>query len=75
MISAMEEHEFTFSTQKKTFYLAAGPQNGPLLVFIHGWPTIAKTWQHQLTAFALLGFRAVAPDMPGKFDGELADLI
>lgn len=71
IMSTLEEHEFIFGTQKKTFYLAAGPQDGPLLVFIHGWPTIAKTWQHQLKAFALLGFRVVAPDMPGKFDGSL----
>jgi hypothetical protein len=31
-----------------------------------GWPAIAKTWKHQLETFAGLGFRAVAPDMPGR---------
>jgi soluble epoxide hydrolase/lipid-phosphate phosphatase len=48
-----------------TFYLSAGPESGPLLVFIHGWPGIAETWTPQLNAFAALGFRVVAPDMRG----------
>ncbi|KAJ9607704.1 hypothetical protein H2200_007782 [Cladophialophora chaetospira] len=46
-------------------YLAAGPENGPLMIFIHGWPGIAETWKPQITAFAALGFRCIAPDMPG----------
>lgn len=65
----LEEHEFSFDiggTTKKTFYVAAGPQDGPLLIFIHGWPAIGKTWQHQLATFGSLGFRTIAPDMPGK---------
>jgi soluble epoxide hydrolase/lipid-phosphate phosphatase len=59
-----EEHEFT-AEGMRTFFLAAGPEDGPLVIFCHGWPAIAKTWKTQLEAFALLGFRAVAPDMPG----------
>jgi len=50
---------------KQIFYLSAGPSDGPLIFFLHGWPGIALTWQHQLQAFARLGFRVVAPDMPG----------
>lgn len=66
-VTVLEEHEFTHGVggATKTFYLAAGPPNGPLLIFIHGWPAIAKTWKPQLEAFASLGFRVVAPDMPG----------
>ncbi|KAM0715926.1 hypothetical protein Q7P37_008440 [Cladosporium fusiforme] len=60
-----EEHEVTYADEKKIFYLAAGPKDGPLLIFIHGWPAIAKLWKPQLDAFAALGFRVVAPDMPG----------
>jgi soluble epoxide hydrolase / lipid-phosphate phosphatase len=48
-----------------TFYLAAGPSDGPLIVFVHGWPELSISWRHQLPAFAALGFRAVAPDMRG----------
>ncbi|KJX97918.1 hypothetical protein TI39_contig453g00031 [Zymoseptoria brevis] len=61
-----EEHEFTHGEggEKKTFFLAAGPKDGPLIIFIHGWPAIGLTWKHQIETFASLGFRAIAPDMP-----------
>lgn len=65
-MAPFEEHEVTYADDKKIFYLAAGPTNGPLLVFIHGWPAIGKLWKPQLDAFASLGFRVVAPDMPGE---------
>lgn len=47
------------------FHLACGPEAGPLIVFVHGWPELSWSWRHQLPAFAALGFRAVAPDMRG----------
>jgi len=46
-------------------YLAAGPVDGPLLVFVHGWPELSLSWRHQLSSFAGLGFRCLAPDMRG----------
>jgi soluble epoxide hydrolase / lipid-phosphate phosphatase len=61
----ISEHTFTTKEGDKFFYLSAGPQSGPLLIFIHGWPAIAETWKEQLLAFAALGFRAVAPDTRG----------
>jgi len=48
-----------------THYLAAGPADGPLIVFVHGWPELSLSWRHQLPVFGALGFRAVAPDMRG----------
>ncbi len=48
-----------------TFYLAAGPEDGPLVIFVHGWPELSLSWRHQLPVLAALGFRAVAPDMRG----------
>ena len=47
------------------FYLAAGPEDGPLVMLVHGWPELAISWQNQLLALGGLGFRVVAPDMPG----------
>jgi pimeloyl-ACP methyl ester carboxylesterase len=44
--------------------LRAGDQ-GPLVVFCHGFPELALSWRHQLSAVAAAGFRAVAPDMRG----------
>ena len=48
-----------------SFYLAAGPADGPMIVFVHGWPELAISWRHQLPCIAALGFRVVAPDMRG----------
>jgi pimeloyl-ACP methyl ester carboxylesterase len=58
--------EHTVKTERHTtFYLAAGPENGPAIIFIHGWPELSISWRHQLPAFGALGFRAIAPDMRG----------
>ena len=53
------------SARHTTHYLAAGPTDGPLLIFVHGWPELSLSWRHQLPVFAGLGFRAIAPDMRG----------
>src|SRR5215472_3183757 len=58
--------EHTVKTARHTTgYLACGPQDGPLLIFCHGWPELSLSWRHQLPVFAALGFRCVAPDMRG----------
>ena len=56
---------FLTTPRHRTFYLDAGPEDGPLIVFVHGWPELSRSWRHQLPCFAALGFRAVAPDMRG----------
>jgi len=58
--------EHTVKTKRHTtFYLADGPEGGPLVIFTHGWPELSISWRHQLPALAAVGFRAVAPDMRG----------
>ena len=59
--------EHTAKTNRHTtFYLApAGPEDGPLVIFAHGWPELSISWRHQLPPLAALGFRAIAPDMRG----------
>ncbi|CAG8524980.1 5217_t:CDS:2 [Scutellospora calospora] len=64
-MAPLEEHEVTYGDNKKIFYHASGPSDGPLLIFVHGWPAIGKLWKPQMDAFAAMGFRCVAPDMPG----------
>jgi len=56
-----------------TSYLEAGPEDGPLLVFVHGWPGLASTWRHQFGHFAARGYRVVAPDMRGYGDSTVHD--
>ena len=48
-----------------TFYIEDGPKDGPLMMFIHGWPELSYSWRHQLPAMSRLGFHAVAPDLRG----------
>ena len=58
--------EHTIKTERHTtFYLAAGPEDGPLVIFVHGWPELSISWRHQLPTLAALGFRVLAPDMRG----------
>jgi pimeloyl-ACP methyl ester carboxylesterase len=59
------EHTVDAGAPAPTFYLAAGPEDGPLVIFVHGWPELSISWRHQLPALGALGFRAVAPDMRG----------
>ena len=42
---------FARSARHTTHYLAAGPEHGPLLIFVHGWPELSRSWRHQLPVF------------------------
>jgi len=64
MTVSITEH-VTKSKRHTTFYQAAGPEDGPLLIFVHGWPELSISWRHQLPALAAIGFRCIAPDMRG----------
>ena len=59
------ESSFDCTARHPTHYLAAGPKDDPLLVFVHGWPELSLSWRHQLSIFAGLGFRVLAPDLRG----------
>lgn len=48
-----------------TSYLEAGPPDGPLMFFLHGFPALSVLWRPQLEYFASRGWRCVAPDMRG----------
>ena len=48
-----------------TAWIEAGPADGPLMIFIHGWPEIGLLWRAQLEHFSAAGWRCVAPDMRG----------
>jgi pimeloyl-ACP methyl ester carboxylesterase len=48
-----------------THYLECGPRNGPLMMFLHGWPSIGLMWRAHMEAFAAEGWHCVAPDLRG----------
>ncbi|KAK6138779.1 hypothetical protein DH2020_027476 [Rehmannia glutinosa] len=41
---------------------------GPIILFLHGFPECWYTWRHQMIYFASHGYRAVAPDLRGFAD-------
>ena len=56
----------TFSSPRHTtHYLESGPADGPLMIFLHGWPSIGLIWHAQMDAFAADGWHCVAPDLRG----------
>jgi pimeloyl-ACP methyl ester carboxylesterase len=62
----MDVTEHAVRTERhETFYLACGPADGPLMIFVHGWPALSIMWRDQLEHFAGLGYRCIAPDMRG----------
>jgi pimeloyl-ACP methyl ester carboxylesterase len=66
----MPTTEHTVKTRRHTtFYLAAGPEDGPLIIFVHGWPELSFSWRNQLPALAALGFRTRRDDSLRPLDG------
>jgi hypothetical protein len=56
----------TFSSSRHTTrYWEDGPADGPLMIFLHGWPEIGLMWRAQVEAFASEGWHCVVPDMRG----------
>ncbi|MCP4749958.1 MAG: alpha/beta hydrolase [Proteobacteria bacterium] len=48
---------------------ADGPEDGPLIICLHGLPRSSWEWHHQLPKLAEAGFRAVATDLRGYCPG------
>jgi pimeloyl-ACP methyl ester carboxylesterase len=45
--------------------MEAGPEDGPLVILLHGFPEFWWGWRHQIAPLAEAGFRVVAPDQRG----------
>lgn len=43
---------------------------GPVVLFLHGFPELWYSWRHQIISLSSLGYRAVAPDLRGYGDTE-----
>ena len=49
--------------------------DGPLVLFVHGFPESWYSWRHQLLAVAQAGWRAVAIDVRGYGSSEIPKAI
>ena len=45
--------------------VAAGPQDGPVVVLLHGFPEFWYSWHKQIDSLAAAGFRVIVPDQRG----------
>lgn len=46
-------------------YVENGPEEGPPVLLLHGFPAFWYSWRYQLGALGQAGFRAIAPDLRG----------
>jgi pimeloyl-ACP methyl ester carboxylesterase len=62
----VELRHFTTSNDGVALHcVAAGPDDGRLVILLHGFPDSWGTWRKQLSFLGLRGFLAVAPDLRG----------
>jgi len=44
---------------------ADGPEDGPVVILLHGFPETSACWRHQVPVLAAAGYRVLAPDQRG----------
>ncbi|WJX85366.1 hypothetical protein P8452_67827 [Trifolium repens] len=52
-----------------------GNKDGPVVLFLHGFPELWYSWRHQIVALSSLGYHAVAPDLRGYGDTDAPSSI
>lgn len=58
-------HGSVDSDGTRIHYVADGPADGPVVLFVHGFPELSFSWRYQLPAVAAAGYHAVALDVRG----------
>ncbi|MCW3536619.1 alpha/beta fold hydrolase [Burkholderia cenocepacia] len=51
-------------------YVTGGPDDGEMVVLLHGWPQTWYTWRHVMPALAEDGYRVVAVDYRGAGESD-----
>ena len=64
------EHFYLDIRGLRLHVVAAGPDDGPLVILLHGFPEFWYGWRHQIGPLAEAGFRVVAPDQRGYNDSD-----
>lgn len=59
------QHQRTATNGIHLHVVQDGPQDGPLLIFLHGFPEFWVSLRRQIPAFAHAGYRVWAPDQRG----------
>ena len=64
MRPVMEQQRATLANGIELDVVDLGPRDGPVLLFLHGFPDSHRTWRHQI-AHLSDRYRCVAPDQRG----------
>jgi pimeloyl-ACP methyl ester carboxylesterase len=63
---AVEPEHARIATNGITLHVArAGPEDGPAVVLLHGFPEPWSCWRHQVGPLAEAGYRVIVPDQRG----------
>ena len=74
--AAAEVRDISIEAGEWTFHgMTAGPDDGDLVLFLHGFPTTADGWRPQMAALGGEGWRAVAFDQRGYSPGARPDAV
>ena len=67
MMTGMEDARFGVAHLDRIalHYAEMGPEDGPLVILLHGFPDNCLGWRHQMPDLAKAGFRVIAPDQRG----------
>ncbi|MEX0839209.1 MAG: alpha/beta hydrolase [Parvibaculum sp.] len=67
MINGMEAARFGVAHLDRIalHYAEMGPEDGPLIILLHGFPDTCLGWGKQMPILAKAGFRVIAPDQRG----------
>jgi len=66
---SLGDHGFIQLEQVKIHYVASGPEDKPLMLFLHGFPEFWYSWRHQIREFQK-DYRCVAFDMRGYGESD-----
>lgn len=59
------ENRFIRTNDVTLHVVLAGPENGPPIILLHGFPEFWYGWRHQIDPLAEKGYRVVVPDQRG----------
>ena len=57
----MDQTRVTLTSGIELDVVDVGPRDGPVLIFLHGFPESHRTWCHQIAHFSGR-FRCIAPE-------------
>ena len=63
-------HEHVAVNGVRLHVVTAGPEDGDVVVLLHGFPEFWYSWREQIPALAEAGYRVVVPDMRGYNESE-----